>query len=74
MLYAQNLGNKWYIDSGFTKNMYGDKKKFLSLKKDKGGSITFGNNSPVGIMGKGTIVLEKGKTKAQNVLYVDGIK
>lgn len=47
---------------------------FISFDEDKGGNFTFGNNALVIIMGKGEIILEKGKTKAQNVLYVKGIK
>lgn len=74
LLYAQNKGNQWYVDSGCSKNMCGDKRQFLYLKKDKGGSVTFGNNGLERIMVKGTIVLDKGNTKAQNVLYVYGLK
>jgi hypothetical protein len=73
-LYAKNQENQWYIDSGCSKHMTGDKSKFESLNEEKGGSVTFGNNAPTRIRGKGIVVLDKGKTKAHNVLYVDGLK
>ena len=40
-----------------------DKNKCLSLEEDKGVSVAFGNNAPTRIMGKGTIILDNGKTK-----------
>jgi hypothetical protein len=76
-LYAKNQENQWYIDSGCSKHMTGDKSKFEFLTEEKGGNVTFGNNAPARIRGKGIVVLDedkKGKTKAQNVLYVDGLK
>lgn len=36
-------------------------RKCISVKEDKGGSITFENNAPARIMCKGTIVLDNGK-------------
>jgi hypothetical protein len=60
---AQDKGNQWYIDNGCSKNMTGDQNKFLILKEEKGGSITFGDNSSTRIVGKGTISLDNGKTK-----------
>lgn len=66
--------NKWYVDSGFFKHMIGDKSKFLSQnEKDRGGNVTFGNNSPTRIKGKGVVSLDQ-KIEAQNVMYVEGLK
>ena len=53
------------------------KGKFEFLTKEKCGNVTFGNNSPSRIRGKGIVVLDEDKrrkTKAQDVIYVDGIK
>lgn len=50
-----------------------DKSKFISLNIFKSGNVTFGDNAPPRIKNKGTIVLNKGKSKAHNVLFVDGI-
>ena len=42
-LQAQNhSSSKWYVDSGFSKHMTGDKDAFVNIEKDKG-SVLFGN-------------------------------
>jgi hypothetical protein len=38
------------------------------------GSVTFGDNVYARIVGKGIVSLDDGKTKTQNVLYVEGLK
>ena len=47
--------------------MTGDPNKFISLKRNKKGKFTFGDNPSFKIIGKGTLVL-RDKTKAENVL------
>jgi hypothetical protein len=74
VLSAQRKMNPWYIDSGCSKHMMGDKGKFLSLSERKSGNITFGNDAPGKIKGKGMVSLNNGKGKAQDVLLVDGLK
>ena len=74
VLSAQRKMNPWYIDSGFSKHMMGDKGKFLSLSERKSGNVTFGNDAPEKIKGKGMVSLSNGKGKAQDVLLVDGLK
>jgi hypothetical protein len=66
--------NPWYIDSGCSKHMMGDKGKFLSLSERKSGSITFGNGAPGEIKGKGMVSLSNLKGKSQDVLLVNGLK
>jgi hypothetical protein len=66
--------NPWYIDNGCSKNMTGDKGKFLSLSERKSGNVTFRNDAPCKIKGKGMVSLSNGKGKAQDVLLVDGMK
>jgi hypothetical protein len=51
-----------------------DQNKYLTLKEDKSSRVTFGDNASRRIFGKGTITLDNGKTKTQNVLYVEGLK
>jgi hypothetical protein len=46
----------------------------LSLSKGKTGNVTFGNDEPGKIKGKGMVSLSKGKGKSQDVLLVDGLK
>ena len=43
--------------------MTGDQNKFLSLKKEKGGNVTFGDNAFAKVVGKGTISLGDEITK-----------
>jgi hypothetical protein len=74
VLSAQIKMNPWYIDSGCSKHMIGDKSKFLSLSERKSGKVTFGNDAPGKIKGKGMVSLSNGKGKSQDVLLVYGMK
>eukprot|EP00253_Pinus_taeda_P032109 PITA_32109 len=73
-LYAEGQENQWYIDSGCSKHMTGDKEKlhsYNSLEKEK--NVSFGNDTPAVIKGKGSVFLKE-KVKAENVMYLDGLK
>eukprot|EP00253_Pinus_taeda_P022797 PITA_22797 len=70
--YAQNNGNHWFVDSGCSRHMTGDKRKFVSLSK-KEGNVSFGSGFDR-IAGKGTVTLINGKGKAQDALLVDELK
>ena len=70
-LKVQENEDLWYVDSGCSKHMTGNKDKFESLKKQKG-KVTFGDNASGNILGKGTVSL--GKDKAKNVLLVENLK
>ena len=74
MLSAQRQKDPWYIDSGCSKHMTGDKSKFMSLREHKSGNLNFGNDALGKIRGKGMVSLNSGKGKAQDVLFVDGLK
>jgi hypothetical protein len=74
VLSAQRQMNPWYIDNGCSKHMTGDKSKFLTLSESKSRNVTFGNDAPRKIKGKGIISLSNGKGKAQDVLFVEGLK
>ena len=49
-------------------------KIFLSLSENKLGNVTFGNDAPGKIKGKGMVKFSNGKGKAQYVSFVDGLK
>eukprot|EP00253_Pinus_taeda_P004698 PITA_04698 len=73
-LYAKGQENQWYIDRGCSKHITGDKEKLHSynaLEKKK--NVSFGNDNPAVINGKGSVFLKE-KVKARNVMYVDGLK
>ena len=55
--------NSWYIDSGCSKHMTGDKSNFLTLSESKSRNVTFGNYAPGKIKGKGMVSLSNGKGK-----------
>ena len=67
-LYAKKKKCQWYIDSGCSKHMAGDKSKFLKLTKKEKGIVIFGDNVSAKILGKGIVTLETRKTK-QKMCY-----
>jgi hypothetical protein len=73
-LQAQHKKCDWYVDNGCSKNMTGDKNKFLTLKKEKYGSISFGNNHSAKIIGRGIVNLGNKDAMAGNVLLVEYMK
>jgi hypothetical protein len=54
--------------------MTGDQNKFTSLKKEKSGSVSFGNDSSVKILGKCVVSLGSENVKATRVLLVEDLK
>jgi len=73
-LYAEGQENQWYIDSGCSNQMTCDKEKLHSYNAlEKENNVSFGNDTPTVIKGKGSIFLKE-KVKAGNVMYVDGLK
>ena len=62
----------WYLDSGCSKHMIGDSRKFITLKDNKG-KFTFGDSPSSKIIGKGTTVVNN-KIKEKNVLLVENLK
>ena len=63
----------WYLDSGCSRHMIGDRSLFKVFESKKGGNVTFGDRSKLQIKGKGIISLSKLPDIA-NVLYVEGLK
>lgn len=58
--------DRWYIDSGCSHHMLGDKIKFLYLKKTKDGHVILEENTPAKVLGKG-----KAKLGDKNTIVVD---
>ncbi|GAV68908.1 hypothetical protein CFOL_v3_12411, partial [Cephalotus follicularis] len=63
---------QWYLDSGCSKHMTGNKSLFVKYEPKEGGEVTFGDNAKGKIKGVGSI--GNLKTSIQNVLFVDGLK
>ncbi|WP_439126601.1 hypothetical protein, partial [Photobacterium alginatilyticum] len=47
--------DKWFLDSGCSRHMTGDKTKFTTLAPKDGGYVTFGDNGKGKIIGIGSI-------------------
>jgi transposase InsO family protein len=73
-LQAKQKKQGWYVDSGCSKHMTGDKDKFLTLRKEKNGSVSFKNDNSSKIIGEGTARIGNKNEKAQNVLLVEDMK
>jgi hypothetical protein len=63
-----------YVDSGCSKHMIGDKEIFLTLRKERNGSVSFRNDNSSKIIGEGTVRIGNKNEKAQNVLLVENMK
>ena len=61
----------WYLDSGCSRHMTGDRYLFKIFKSKKCGNVTFGDGSKSQIKGKGTISLPR-LPDITNVFYVEG--
>ena len=63
----------WYLDSGCSRHMIGDRSLFKVFESKKGGNVTFSDGSKSQIKGKGIISLP-GLPDIANVLYVEGLR
>ena len=65
--------SKWYLDSGCSRHMTGDKEQFNKLDAKDGGHVTFRDNAKEKIIG----ISEIGNSQSlsiHHVLFVDGLK
>ena len=53
--------------------MTGDRKKFVSPKEKKDGTVSFGNDGSSNVIGSGTVTLERKYSLANNVLLVENM-
>ena len=63
----------WYLDSGCSRNMTGNKDLFKTLFEGKTGTVTFGDGSKSVIWGIGIIDI-LGLPVFEDVWFVDGLK
>ena len=63
----------WYLDSGCSRHMTGNKKLFKTLFEGKIGTVTFGDRSKSVIRGIGIVDIP-GLPVFEDVWYVDGLK
>ena len=63
----------WYLDSGCSRNIIGDRSVFKVFESKKGGNVTFGDGSKSQIKGKG-VISRPGLPDITNILYVEGLR
>jgi len=63
----------WYLNSGCSRHITGDKDQFIILEMKEGGLVTFGDNGKEKIIGIGKIKITP-STFIENVLLVDKLK
>jgi hypothetical protein len=73
-LQAKKKKHGWYVDSGCSKHMTGDRDKFLTLRKERDGLVSIGNDDSTKIIRKCTVRIGNKNTKAENVLLVEDMK
>jgi hypothetical protein len=64
----------WYVDSGCSKHMIGDRHNFLTLRNERDRSVSFRNVDSAKINRKGTIQIGNKNEKEENVLLVEDMK
>ena len=58
-LKAQNNKYVWYVENGCSMHITGDRRKFVSLKEKKDGTLSFGKYGSSNVIGSGIITLEE---------------
>ena len=63
----------WYLDSGCSRHMTGDKSLFKTLKEKVGDYVTFSDGSHAQVLVKGTVEIP-GLPLLKDVLYIKRLK
>ncbi|XP_059650309.1 uncharacterized protein LOC132296087 [Cornus florida] len=69
--------NWWYLDTGCSNHMCGDKSAFSNLDESFYNSVKFGDDSKVSVMGKGNVkihIKEKSNQIISNIFFVPNLK
>ena len=63
----------WYVDNSFSTHITRDRRKFVSLKEKKDGTVSFGNVGSSNLIGSGSVTLRSKDSLAKNVLLVENM-
>ncbi|XP_050877698.1 uncharacterized protein LOC127081487 [Lathyrus oleraceus] len=69
--------NKWYLDTGASNHMCGDRSMFVEINEATTGNVSFGDDLKIPIKGKGKIIIRLKNGSHQfisNVYYVPNMK
>ena len=69
--------NMWYLDTGCSNHMCGDKKAFSEMDESFRTTVKFGDNSTISVMGKGWVTIQTKENVTHtisNVLFVPDLK
>ena len=69
----QEKKDLWYLDSGCSRHMIGDKSKFTKLELKEKGFVTYGDNNKGRILGSG-FISNGASFNIHNVVLVEGLK
>ena len=72
-LKSTRIKSKWYLNSGCSRHIIGDKGQFNKFDAKDGGHVTFGDNTKGKIVGIGEIGNPQ-SLSIHHVLFVDGLK
>ena len=72
LAFSADCSSFWYLDSGCSRHMTGNKSLFTKLEKWKGGLVTFGDGNKGKIRGKGSVSIPDFPSLIE-VLYVEGL-
>ena len=73
----KDINTFWYLDTGCSYNMCGDKSVFLDLDESFRNTMMFGNNSTISVMSKGNIKIHTKENSNQlisKVFFVPDLK
>ena len=70
---AKAKKNRWYLDSGFSHHMTGDKAMLSLISPKDGGYVTFSDNAKGKIVGESKVGKSPSPT-IEDVLLVNGLK
>ena len=65
--------HSWYLDSGYSRHMTGNKPFFTSFIEFDGGNVIFGDGNTARVKGKGTICVPN-IPNLEEVLQIEGLK
>ena len=77
LMKEETHNNLWYLDTGYSNHMCGEKSAFSELDKAFRDVVKFGDDSKVSVIGKGKVAIQNNRDSIQtisNVLFVPDLR